>query len=621
MDKIAPKLQDAGMCSWGIEPIYLEHYPNEELDDNYKLCPQLGDTSPAWDTLSSWSYAIVQTLRLTEVTKLADKTGTFFEHTFIFADYSNYEPLRNYRTKIQQIAFDAKESGFISEEFTEEIFAEQMSLAGSATKTPASRLGHPFYIELMNKLMSHIGFNALSRVYEWVYREKKDRLGLRMNCGNYLLDDYHKARIDQKIDQYGNHFPTAERAQEALDWIVQHEDFFYENTDFLPVVVAHVNLRAGIENGLIPRMFNPDINDMQDSVFELASNEVGKPKASIEQVTSIKPSVVSLFSRERFLGDDQFMEFETQTDCYNCFEINAFLEASAELPRKIVIKSGEGELPTTFSHLLEVDAFYQGVRRGMHDHAVKRWDKRMHKLRNFVDALEYWNEHIHGIGIDWEKFHDPEPPYKNLEEGINALVVIIDMFKTVGEWIEEEAFEDLVTSFKQEAKAEELSDEDIIVRELKSHDPKKLGCNLRQVFFFYKLVRDKNKPCPKGGRISNAEDVKRGWATKTGSVISRPIVNVVPAEPSKFIRNVIYQDHAGDKSDPIEAHPIYQDFLEQLPDHSRKQSDVGDHNVYNATKNQQGESFTKIAKWMLENLPTKTKEMVEIYKADSGTES
>ena len=115
--------------------------------------------------------------------------------------------------------------------------------------------------------------------------------------------------------------------------------------------------------------------------------------------------------------------------------------------------------------------------------------------------------------------------------------------------------------------------------------------------------------------------MKRGWATNTGSLINRPIVTKAPSEPEVFIRNIIYQDHAGDKTDPIEAHPIYQDFLEQLPDHSRKQSDVGEHNVYNATKNQQGGSFTKIAKWMLENLPTKTKEMVEIYRADSGTGS
>ena len=37
----------------GIEPIYLEHYPNEELDDKYKLCPVLEDTSPAWEFVAN----------------------------------------------------------------------------------------------------------------------------------------------------------------------------------------------------------------------------------------------------------------------------------------------------------------------------------------------------------------------------------------------------------------------------------------------------------------------------------------------------------------------------------------------------------------------------------------
>ena len=114
-------------------------------------------------------------IRLGEVAELADETGLFFERTFIFRDYINYPEFRQTREHCEDYIHHAWEAGLISESFHNRFpnpDNDKLKQKAFQRLHPSSKIQDPHYINHINYYLSVSAFNAIARVYEWVFRSK-----------------------------------------------------------------------------------------------------------------------------------------------------------------------------------------------------------------------------------------------------------------------------------------------------------------------------------------------------------------------------------------------------------------------------------------------------------------
>ena len=103
-----------------------------------------------------------------------------------------------------------------------------------------------------------------------------------------IYRQYHNKRISDRIDHFGTTKPSAEKAQEALDWLGDLDGYLNDHVGFLEQVVAQTNVQAGF----IDPSCKMSRDELLDHIYE-----------SKTELRLTMPSVVSLYSRERFLNE------------------------------------------------------------------------------------------------------------------------------------------------------------------------------------------------------------------------------------------------------------------------------------------------------------------------------
>lgn len=401
-------------------PIYIGIYVAGENE----LCPKLGTKSKGWDNFQELYRAISKSIRLGEATKLEDKTGVVFQHTNIFQEYINIPSFKDFREHADEHAHTAWECGLISRGYYERFRnPDSDALIKTAFKrlNPIAKIQHPVYIQHISDCFNVSAFNAIMRVYEWAFRDSDDWVGIELKS-DPIYAEYHNRMMSDRIDHFGTTAPSAERSQQALDWLQDLDNYFTDQGGYLDQVVAEIN----VEVGTIDPSCEMDKGQLLNHIYEANGDELGK----------FTPSVVSLFSRERYLGEKN-LKFQADGRSYNIQQINELIMVG-----KSQVKILEDRVSSS-----GINVMFRRVKRSLTEAQIITWNLRLQKYNKFEEALKYWDSRIHWIGIDWNKQGDPSfPPYKSFEEGNQFLEDLIQVSKTIDSWIGERVFDELINA-------------------------------------------------------------------------------------------------------------------------------------------------------------------------------
>ena len=660
------------------DPFYDSVYLHNYLEGEDELCPTDPLKSNGLKSFEETYKGVSGAIRLGEVAKLADENGLLFERTFAFRDYINYPEFRQTREHCEDYIHHARKAGLISESF-HALFPnpnnDQLKQKAFQRLHKSVKIQDPYYINHINFYLNVSAFNAIMRVYDWVFREPNHEIGDELKS-DPIYREYHNKRLSDRIDHFGTTKPSAEKAQEALDWLADLDCYFNEHEDRLDQVVAQTNVKAGF----IDPSCKMSRDELLDHIYE-----------SKTEVRLTIPSVVSLYSRERYLGEKK-LRFQGDGRSYNIQEINELVIGGRSLVGQVNGIHEDKNFKTLFG----------GVKSALTEEQIVTWNLRLEKFDRFINAIDYWDSNIHWIGIDWNKQNlAGDPPYKSFDDCLKYLDDLIQITNSIENWISEKVFNELLSKQNEADKnrqkrwgvirdyiakppyginpkvikkftaennpilpytkatsevldkfinaTKDLEIKEPKVKEGKAHikikkpsapkgvkaeilpDPKEVDLvaglleDLSQdsnlvhqphVVMFFGLYKE--HPTETEMVTEQASDWHRirghcsEVAVKNKSMVTFSKHIVIVQRGDSLIRKIFNKEHSKKVTKPITHHPIYQKFI-RLWDAEQLKPIKDDPKFlrFKGLMGQVGVEPRKMAKWLLTNLPKATKERIE----------
>ena len=139
--------------------------------------------------------------------------------------------------------------------------------------------------------------------------------------------------------------------------------------------------------------------------------------------------------------------FKGDERSYNIKEINELVIGGRSLVDQINGIHEDKNFKTLFG----------GVKSALTQEQIVTWNLRLEKFDRFINAIDYWDSKIHWIGIDWNKQNlAGEPPYKSFDDCLKYLDDLIQITKSIENWIGEKVFNELLS---MQNKADEIRQE------------------------------------------------------------------------------------------------------------------------------------------------------------------
>jgi hypothetical protein len=495
-----------------------------------------------------------------------------------------------------------------------------------------------WYIRHITKFMNLAGYAALYHVWD------------------HSRGNGHELQTNQVRNRHRRAMPSGSKKRlkqlkihattpgEAFTWFEYIWRFFKVNHDYLPKLVASVNVMSGT---------------ISDSC-KLSRGELVKKVNRSKAPENLEPDVISLWSRYKYLNEpydiavsEDFREAETLAirkkvkarQFFGTVTIDSIITPVGKATYYVGKTEEWRQMFETFKpHISKPEAIL--------------WERRFKELKVLEYACQYWSKRLHAICLPDKKVDKEEEAQKvdDLIEGVDkfdtynkanvlkSIRFFYDKLKdtevkdgkglgTLEDFENDEDQKKITSEKKQDALTD---DEKLIVESLESFRKafNDTGVHLKHLAFFY---GETTKKTVKEWGIASKADVANKYnpnATHEGSRYFKETKIDVPVDTDRLIPTLFHTDHDDIEYSPIYAHPVFQDFLDLFPKHRKqweekpnvkvtweenrkKMSKTKKLKMKKGGKGQTGEPSIKIARWMLKNLPTPTERMLKDLREQS----
>lgn len=504
-----------------------------------------------------------------------------------------------------------------------------------------------WYIRHITKYMNLAGYAALYHVWE---HSRGNGHELQTNKVRNRHRRAMPSGSKKRLKQLKIHATTP---GEAFTWFEYIWHFFKVNHDYLPLLVAGVNVMSGT---------------IADSC-KIKRGELVKKVNRSKAPEKLEPDVISLWSRYQYLNEpydiavsEDFKQAERIGNIFNRNRVRSRIAFGEVTIDSIITPVGKAQYYVGKTE--EWRNMFETFKHHLSKPEAILWERRFKELKVLEYAWKYWNTRLHAICLPNKKV-DKEDEAEKVDDLINGVdkfdtynkAGILDALRFLYKELKDTEVQDgqalgtyedflagLQSGLGQEvarpSKNEPTDDERLIVKKLESFakikNDKDIG--LRHLAFFYNCTKLEKKSKKDKATQADVDNPFLPMVTKVGAVFLRKWDEEIPKDTDKLIEEVFYLDHRDKATEPIYAHPIFQDFLDQYPKNKKqwelvpnvkvtwkedgvKKSEEKTLKRKVGARNLVGESSLKIARWMLKNLPTATEQMLEKYRDQEALES
>lgn len=592
------------MAKRGREGLLIGGLRKEDVFEKFKLSFPQFENLYTENVMELWGD-VVFSMRFQRLTEGRNKDAetAWIEHTPIYKDqYLQDEQLKDFEANYTSYLDIALESGLLNDE----LYKEAKDANG-----------------LLN-IISHmnlIGFMASDRVFQHLSYPRVTH-GVPIS----LTGNYVRAKQIQGIDRWGSRkdgeliVPTDTKCKEALIFLLETNGYYRINKKYLLPATAQVNVRVG--------GFTHNSNVVRESLIKVVDDstinvELREP---IDVLPSLEPSVISLFSKSFFLGEDIYFEF-----------------MGYEAVQKVSVQEISNQLNTADNYLSGYKNWlmhFERAKKVLTSQERLGWEKKIEKFKELQFARDFWRDLIHNIAHEWNA--DERDEESIIEQQFHYLEILMKNPDLICSWQDDDTYTDLVAlsgegKNQSDQEATEVTPDPEVVKTLQQElerlsessepelDPEKVefvaecllkymeeeggnGINLKETLFFLDCCKNHE----------SEKTIKYRKQAYTSAYDEVKVPKRVPLDAKQFISSIINEEHEEGVTTPPTAHPIYQSWLKLFPKSHYKEEEVGGKTylVRTTFKGMSGITAWEMATWLLTNLPRKTAQRIEQIKRD-----